>query len=284
MKQQQPLIILGMHRSGTSMLTRLLRHQGVFLGHKIQGDDEATFFLELNRWIMRVGGSDWDRPLPVLEMLEDEEHVERIAEYCRQRLTGPQTYEFLGMRAFAARFRIGTDLPYPWGFKDPRTSITLPVWLRLFPQAKLLRIRRHGIDVAASLRNRYFNAIRPRLGSYTAAARHNLSYPGRNHIVGVTRCARLAGGLEMWAEYESAIDRHLAGLSESQHMTLRYEDYIQNFAELHPQVAAFAGIDADVPIPTGISPDPRKAFAYRNNAEDRAAEPEFAGLLARHGY
>ena len=30
------------------------------------------------------------------------------------------------------------DIPFPWGWKDPRNSITLPLWLRLYPEAKII--------------------------------------------------------------------------------------------------------------------------------------------------
>ena len=50
MTSQQPVIVIGMHRSGTTMLTKMLEELGVFLGWKKQGDHESTFFLSLKRW------------------------------------------------------------------------------------------------------------------------------------------------------------------------------------------------------------------------------------------
>jgi hypothetical protein len=41
-----------------------------------------------------------------------------------------------------------------WGWKDPRNSITLPVWLKLFPDARVIHIVRNGVDVAESLYRR----------------------------------------------------------------------------------------------------------------------------------
>lgn len=279
-----PIIILGMHRSGTSMLTRILRQQGLFLGHKIQSDDEATFFLTINRWMMRIAGTNWDRPLPVVEMLEDTEHVERIAEVVSSRLSGLGTYEYLGLKALSSGLSIGSNLPFLWGFKDPRSSINLPVWLKLFPEAKLLRIRRHGIDVAASLQTRYWERIRPRLGRYTRRVNMGLKLPARNHIIGATRCAELDGGVEMWAEYERTLDRYLAAIPQERQLTIRYEDYLTDFGARHLEVADFVGIDPRASLPEGVQPNPSRAFAHRNNERYAAAAEKHATVLAAQGY
>jgi hypothetical protein len=280
----QPLIILGMHRSGTSMLTRILRDQGVFLGHKIQSDDEAMFFVDLNRWILRVGGTDWDYPVPALDMLRDERHVSRIADYLSTRMSGLQTHTYLGSRFLAARGKIGTHLPFLWGFKDPRTSITLLVWLKLFPQAKLLRIQRHGIDVAASLETRQAGAVTAGLGHYARRVRMGLAMPARTHIVGSVRCSSLDGGVALWDEYEGALDAHLADVPAERYMSLRYEDYLMQFDALHPEVARFIGINPDVPLPPDTRPDPSRAFAYRSTPRFVEAAEKHSELLQRHGY
>src|SRR5207249_8293594 len=45
----------------------------------------------------------------------------------------------------------GYDGHARWGFKDPRTCITLPVYLEIFPNSQLVHIVRDEADVAASL-------------------------------------------------------------------------------------------------------------------------------------
>jgi hypothetical protein len=49
----------------------------------------------------------------------------------------------------------GYDGISPWGFKDPRSCILLPLYLEIFPNAKLLAIRRNIDDIAASLAHRF---------------------------------------------------------------------------------------------------------------------------------
>jgi hypothetical protein len=38
-----------------------------------------------------------------------------------------------------------------WGWKDPRNTLTLPLWLKLFPNARVVHVIRNGINAALSL-------------------------------------------------------------------------------------------------------------------------------------
>ena len=40
-----PIIIIGMHRSGTTLLSKLLEKCGVFMGTKKEENNESIFFL-----------------------------------------------------------------------------------------------------------------------------------------------------------------------------------------------------------------------------------------------
>ena len=42
-----PFVIVGMHRSGTSLVSRILDQSGVFMGLDLQEDHESRFFIEL---------------------------------------------------------------------------------------------------------------------------------------------------------------------------------------------------------------------------------------------
>jgi hypothetical protein len=53
------------------------------------------------------------------------------------------------------RYRaLGYDGTGPWGFKDPRSCLLLPLYLAIFPGARVLHIVRSADDVAASLAGR----------------------------------------------------------------------------------------------------------------------------------
>ncbi len=256
----QPLIILGMHRSGTSMLTRTLQSQGLFIGHRLGKHAEALFFHALNERILRKAGASWDRPAPLLQMMADADSVERLAEMLDRRMRGPRSWNYLGPRILRARASIGAHMPFAWGFKDPRSSLVLPVWLTLFPEARLLRIRRHGVDVAASLVARELRRAEP------------------------GRCRTIADGLELWSEYETAIDCGLALVPPDRQMTVRFEDYAADCAATQAAINAFAGLPLAGIVPPELRPAPERVMAYRGSAALRDAAAQFAPLLRKHGY
>lgn len=256
----QPLIICGMHRSGTSMLTRILAARGLFIGHRLGKHPEALFFHGLNERVLRECGAAWDRPDPALRMLAEAGAAERCAEELRPRLRGLGTWSYLGPRIVAARARIGQHLPFAWGWKNPRNSLLLPVWLALFPEARVLRIRRHGIDVAASLAAR--------------EARH--AVPGR--------CAAIAEGVALWAEYEAALDSWLAPVPAGRQLSLRFEDYAADPAPVQAEIDAFAGLEPPLAVPLALRPDPARSFAYRADPALRSEAERHAALLNAHGY
>ena len=47
----------------------------------------------------------------------------------------------------------------PWGWKDPRNSLTLPFWTHLMPNLKVLIVLRNPLEVAQSLHTRNFSSI-----------------------------------------------------------------------------------------------------------------------------
>ena len=283
LEMNEPLIILGMHRSGTSMLTRVLRHQGIFLGHKIQGDDEALYFLKLNRWMLHMAGTDWDRPIPAIEMLEDPIHVERLADFVKTRMHGMRTYDYFGPKFLQSKMRIDSNLPFKWGFKDPRTSIMLPVWNQIFPKAKFLRIRRHGIDVAASLQTRYMKH-KPHLGNYRKLTKIGITLPLRNRTIDTIRCNTIEGALGIWQEYENILDKYLADIDSNRQMTLKYEDYLNDISGHHNAISNFIGVNMNTSLPDDIKPDPSRAFAYKNKPELLTEAEKFSDILKAQGY
>jgi hypothetical protein len=142
-----PVCIAGMHRSGTSMVARLLDACGVHLG---VGDDlrtagpdnpdgywENAQFVGLNEEILAELGGAWDTP-PALEE----------GWPCRPELTS--------VRFAATRLIDGLRPREPWGWKDPRNSLTLPFWISLIPDMKIVLCVRDPLEVAWSLRSRNF--------------------------------------------------------------------------------------------------------------------------------
>ena len=61
-----PVILLGMHRSGTTLLSKLLRESGIYMG-RLRGKDtdESLFFQNVNKAIYKLSRAAWDKPAPL---------------------------------------------------------------------------------------------------------------------------------------------------------------------------------------------------------------------------
>src|SRR5262245_50531861 len=106
-----PVAIAGMHRSGTSMVTRLLNLCGLNLGpaeHLMESSPdnpegfwESLPFVRINEELLHSLGGEWDRPP---EEMRDWAAAVELAAY----------------RERAANLPAELSLKEPWGWKDPR--------------------------------------------------------------------------------------------------------------------------------------------------------------------
>ncbi|WP_133300655.1 sulfotransferase family protein [Seongchinamella sediminis] len=131
------LCVLGMHRSGTSCLTGSLQEAGLHMGdihtwnpHNLKGNRENQQIVDINDRVLASVDAAWDSP-PVAEVSWRENEL----------------------RAARELFAAYSDLS-PFGFKDPRTLLTLAGWKQLFPQLQYIGIFRHPLAVAQSLAKR----------------------------------------------------------------------------------------------------------------------------------
>lgn len=138
-----PVVIAGMHRSGTSMVTRLLNLCGLYLGDEQnllsptkdnpEGFWENAQFQNMNDQILASFGGGWDIP-PVLQTgWETSPHLTAIAD-----------------KAKLVIKEISQQNPV-WGWKDPRNSLTLPFWKKLVLNPKIIVCIRNPFEVSHSL-------------------------------------------------------------------------------------------------------------------------------------
>ncbi len=130
------IIVVGMHRSGTSCLAGIVQAAGVDLGEvskanafNRKGNRENPRVMRLHEAVLAASGGSWDEPPrgvdwpPELESERD---------------------------AIIASFA-----PSPvWGFKDPRTLLVANGWLRALEEVSLLGTFRNPRSVAQSLQRR----------------------------------------------------------------------------------------------------------------------------------
>jgi hypothetical protein len=250
---RQPVIILGMHRSGTSMVSELLDALGLFVGRELQDDHESTWFLDVNEQMMQRVSATWDRPLAWLDFSANSDAVDMTAAALEADVSSHRFRKFLGRRGLnpaGLAPRPLASFDQPWGWKDPRTVFTLPVWLRLFPGARLVYIVRNGVDVAKSLYVRETKLLKLRRERFDDRMnRRSLrSHLDRAGYKGAARCLTLQGSFDLWGEYVCQGDAILRGLSNPTHV-LRYEDMLGNPREHLPKLAAFCELS---PAPAAV--------------------------------
>lgn len=204
-----PVIIIGMHRSGTNLVTRFLMQLGVFMGWLREGNSEAFFYQRKNEAIFSLPGATWDNPGPLELALRDTPMAHKMVSDLEQYGRSSKAMLYWGPWRWA-RIKSGLNQQnLPWGWKDPRNTFTLPLWLAVYPEARVINVVRNGVDIAASLKRREQKRLR---------THKNLQHFSQ-------RCLELAGGFSLWEEYVQkglAHERALAGRC----LRVKYEDFL----------------------------------------------------------
>ena len=279
-----PLIISGMHRSGTSLLTRVLEQSGLFVGWRQQPrHHEAHFFQRINDWLLAEAGGSWEYPQPMEDFLASPVFRPSTVDLLRFNLRTLRSFSFLGPRYWPTHRRLDRGMRRPWGWKDPRTTLTLPLWLGVFPDARVLHITRHGIDVASSLQIRN-DRLMDRVPSQLAAGRwrYHLMAPRRAHTAS-SRLHDIDRGVELWEAYERAARSHLADVEVNRLLVIRYEDLLTNPAENLARIADLYPMSTDLVSATAEF-DASRAYAHRDDPALVHAATTHHDRLAEFGY
>ncbi|HWY15779.1 MAG TPA: hypothetical protein VNX86_11635 [Rhizomicrobium sp.] len=160
------LVVLGMHRSGTSALARALAFCGYALPTDLmaphsdnpKGFWEPVGVVQLNEKILAALGATWDRPGPFLvPALDPPTSSERVSTAIARK--------FLPDAVEALRHSYGTSGAIV--LKDPRIVLFLPLWRAALAEAgytpRFILVYRNPLEVAASLRARNRLALRSSL-------------------------------------------------------------------------------------------------------------------------
>lgn len=278
-----PVIMLGMHRSGTSLLSRTLSELGLFVGRDLQRDHESVFFIRCNDWILRQAQGTWDYPEIVRERAEDPAWRQRVASQVRHRLAGIRSGRYAG-QGHAGEFLAHLALSIPWGWKDPRNTFTLPVWRELYPDARVIHIARHGVDVASSLvaRERRF---RRRCVSLVRASTIVWPRSERRSLANPWRCVSLEGAFSLWEAYMRESRRQLAVIGQHG-CEIVYEEFLQEPVPVLERLCAFIGLPAgmDDLRRAARAIRPGRAFAYRQDSGLLGYARKAGTRLATFGY
>lgn len=279
--ESEPLVIIGCHRSGTTLLSQLLERSGVFQGKNRDENNESFFFMDINQWIMRRAGGNWDWPEPTRLMLRDPKSREAIIEHVRAYTMRRIHPRFFGRNRFLNGTASGPSMPI-WGWKDPRTTVTAEIWRSIFPQAKFIYVSRHGVDVAASLMKRA--TTKRTLAKRFSGQLGQWMRPklGRCELADSPRATSLEGAFNIWREYSRTASNLMDKVGESG-ITVAYEQLLE---DPHEQVARISRLCANQPLDPATSGtlDRSRSMAYRRDPElDRFANSK-AKELSEFGY
>lgn len=249
-----PLIVFGAPLSGTDRVASMLHGSGMFLGNDRNRFGESHFFLDQSRWLFRCAHAEWDVTEPLSWAFEDEAACEAMAEELRDRVERKGIKGFLGWKT---HLRTKSLLSYGevWGWADTLTSFTLPLWLRVFPTARVVHVVRNGVDVALDLSARE----QERRAELKSRARSS-------------RCLSPERAFDVWSSYVDAGMASLERLSPDRVLRLRCEDLVNRPEALHADLCAFAGVEPDEEACAQVLEDldALPAEGFQETAEGRA--------------
>jgi hypothetical protein len=280
LQQACPLVVIGMHRSGTRLLAHILDRLGIFMGADLQADSESITFMLINEGILHQCGAFWSEPMSAHFMLSDPDRVRHLAAGARERLAA-QLAHYAGQSSW----RPGStpDGTPPFGWKDPRNTFTLPVWREVFPRLKVIHIVRHGVDAAASLARRHAEALRAASAETVPPALTVI----RDHALGVLSSRRgwnLAEALTMWEQYVEKASMESAELAERA-LEVRFEELLTQPGPVMAEIAEFCGVPVPQPLEEPLRDlNASRAFAFRHDPELAAFAESVRDVLANHGY
>ena len=152
MNLTKPIIITGMHRSGTTLIVKLLENNGVYFGSYQDSNKESIFFQRLNRWLVSFNNSYWDNPKAFNLLIENDKDL--VVSKLKKTISNKILNLFYFGIINTFKNNNFDKFSKPWGFKDPLNTFTLDLWKKIFPDLCVVNIVRNPLDVSCSLINR----------------------------------------------------------------------------------------------------------------------------------
>lgn len=137
---KKTVVVLGMHRSGTSTVAGILNKLGIYMGDDLLkanhsnpvGHFENKKFIELNDKILKSAGGRWDWPPTKDVILMQRNKFEK---------------DIINLIKSESITNI-------WGWKDPRTSLTIDLYYEFLENPHFIICTRDDNDVGRSLYKR----------------------------------------------------------------------------------------------------------------------------------
>jgi len=214
--EHRTLIIAGMHRSGTSLITHWLNECGLHLGENflgpglgnMDGHFEDIEFLRLHEEILIANN------LPSSGLVEESEI--NISEYHKQKLR--------------SIIEVKNKRYNQWGWKDPRTCLFLNTYKELLPDARYLIIVRDYKEVVSSLMYREFQEFEKKYLSREYISRLVWKHFRRKRRMKLFYKDRADHYLKVWITYNEEILKNVESLPKHAYVVLNYDALNKNDA------------------------------------------------------
>ena len=216
------LIVTGFHRSGTSMMMQALKGAGLVIGDDLlppgasnpDGHFEDRAIVRLHDAILHDQHGSWHSP-PADTSRISEEHAAAL---------GTTLEPYLAQ-------------PLPWGFKDPRTCLFLPLWQKQLAEYRQVFIYRNPLDCIRSLQTRQ--------------AQELIYHPEKN-ATALFFWENPVKALQLWIRYNQAIlDAALSAPDNT--LLVSYEALVAGFPIIEC-VNRQLGLSLNTSADTGVRP------------------------------
>lgn len=218
--RKDPILILGMHCSGTTLLAQIIDAFEVYLGRQLDPHLEAEFFMDLNDALLAELGQRWDRVDELEQVFIEPRRYQHSIDVARSAIRSRNFLQRYADRSLV--LRKSWRRSFQWGWKDPRTMLLLPIWLRCYPQARIIFIVRNGLHVAYNLAERESKQradIDPRFIS--------------------AECREVGYAFSLWEHYHRLYLKNVATLPDSQVLTISFETLVSTPREELLRIGAF---------------------------------------------
>jgi Sulfotransferase family len=148
-------MIIGAHRSGTTATAQALKLLGLQIGQRLDSHCEPKGVRALHDEYLRRCDASWYNPAAFLKSIQTAQGERQCAEYLAGNLHNRFASVF-GYRKNPKGLWLSMQIRNggPWGWKEPRTTLFAPSWLKLFPDARVAHVIRHPLAAAMSIRQR----------------------------------------------------------------------------------------------------------------------------------
>ncbi|MCU7548677.1 sulfotransferase [Chitinophagaceae bacterium LB-8] len=207
------LMIIGMHRSGTSLITQWVHRCGLHVGDRLL--------------IENVGNEDGH--------FEDEDFLELHTKFLLKRKvcsdgfidTSPSQLTKVELQRMKALVYAKSKGNLQWGWKEPRTCLFLSEYRALIPDAFCLIVTRGYNDTVNSLVVREHRSHEERFQTKRGLSRLKWKLYKRKSLEYFFE-TRAELYLKTWIHYNEQILNHVSTLPAGRYLFVQYEDLFQN--------------------------------------------------------